>query len=317
MLLAALSMVVILGFGALAVDFGYVAAQKSDLQNAADAAALAGVVEMPSSANAVSVAVTYAKANGLDVDANNVAKGTDKIVVSPQGGNRLQVVCTRHVDYFIAGVLGFESTTVTAKAVAEMNPSAWSGEALPFVNTNITYALGKLFDVRDKGGSGKFDSIDKLDRGEKLKAGYWAFDITYEDGLLFKKGMDNSIHKEVQDIYDDVVASGDRTVYFFSLSNEVIAKGSVKLTELDKFGQPITRNLASLKNNDNIHKDQLVLLKATFDSCDKNTKVLKFTITGMYDLGNNYKDGSGNNLPDYPTDFTSPSGGSAGARLVE
>ena len=317
MLLAAVSMVVILGFAAFAVDIGYIAVQKTDLQNAADAAALAGVVDLPGTANAVSTAVAYAKSNGMDIDANNVAKNTDKVVITPLSGNRLQVVCTRQVDYFFAGVLGFESTTVTARAVAEKNDSEWSGEALPFVNTNIAYTAGMLFDIRDKGGSGQFDSIDKVDRGDKLQAGYWAFDIQYEDGLLFKKGIDNSVHKEIQDIYNDLAASGNRTVYLFSLSNEVMQSGKVKLTDVDKNGQPILRNLASLKTNDNINKDQLVLLRCTFDLCTDNSKTMKLTITGMYDLGNNYKDGSGGNLPDYPTDFESPTGDSAGARLIE
>lgn len=317
MVLAALMMVVLLGFAAFAVDFGYVSVQKTDLQNAADAAALAGVVDLPSTANAVGTAVAFAKSNGMDITANNVTHNTDKVVITPLSGNRLEVVCTRQVDYFFAVVLGFETTTVSARAVAQKDPTAWSGEALPFVNTNIRYTNGMLFDIRDKGGSGQFDSIDKVDRGDKLQAGYWAFDIQYEDGLLFKKGIDNSVHKEIQDIYNDLAASGSRTVYLFSLSNEVMASGQVKLTAVDKNGQPIMRSLASLKTNDNINKDQLVLIRCTFDACQDNSMTMKLTITGLYDLGNGYKDSSGNNLPDYPTDFESPLGNGAGARLVE
>ena len=71
-----------------------VAVQKADLQNAADAAALAGVVDLPSNANAVNTAVLYAKANGMDVVENKVLHNTDKVVIDPLPGNRLQVVCS-------------------------------------------------------------------------------------------------------------------------------------------------------------------------------------------------------------------------------
>ena len=45
--LAALSMTVVIGFVALAVDVGYMAQTKSQMQGAADGAALAAALEMP------------------------------------------------------------------------------------------------------------------------------------------------------------------------------------------------------------------------------------------------------------------------------
>jgi Flp pilus assembly protein TadG len=321
MVMAAFAMVVILGFGAFAVDIGHVAVQKSDLQNAADAAALAGVVEMPLSANAVSTAVNYAKINGMDVAANNVTLNGEKVYATAIGTKQLRVECSREVDYYFAGVLGFESKVVTAVAVAEKNSSSWSGEALPFVNTNILFSLNGQFDVRDKAGYGSFDSIQKDDRGEKLKAGYWAFDVAWEDGLLAKKGMDNSVHKEVQDIYDDLVdAGGTRTVYMFSLSNTVIQSGNVKISTIDKkTGKETisTIKISKIGTADNIHVSQLVLLKCTFDVCEDNSKTIKLTTKGVYDLGNDVLDPKGNNYSDFPTDFESEDGSGAGAKLIQ
>ena len=315
MLLAAVSMVVILGFAAFAVDIGYVAVQKTDLQNAADAAALAGVADLPSSANAIGTAVVYAQANGMDIIENNKTNNRDKVVITPLSATQLQVVCTREVDYFFAGVLGFESTTVTAKAVAEQDQTQWNGDALPFLNVNMAYANGTKLKVRDKDWGGAFDSIDKVDRGDKLPGAYWAFDIKYEDGLIDKNGKDNSIQKSVEEIYNAGVASGNKTVYLFSLSNEVRVSNKVKVILSD--GSVTTKAPTALGTNDVIHPSQLVLLRVTFDYCGKNSLDVDFTVTGMYDLGNDFKDGSGNNLPDYPTDYVSPSGDSDGVHLIE
>lgn len=46
MILVAILFIVLLGFSALVIDYGYLSLQKRELQNAADAAALAGVVDL-------------------------------------------------------------------------------------------------------------------------------------------------------------------------------------------------------------------------------------------------------------------------------
>jgi len=320
MVMAAFAMVVILGFGAFAVDIGHIAVQKSDLQNAADAAALAGVVEMPNNANAQTVAVNYAKTNGMSVSTNNVTLNGETVNASAIGQNQLRVQCSREVDYYFAGVLGFKSKVITAVAVAEKNSTAWSGEALPFVNTNIPFAINNQFYVRDKEGSGHFDSIEKTDRGEKLKAGYWAFDIGWEDGLLAKKGMDNSVQKEVQDIYDDLIESGgSRTVYLFSFSNSVINSGRVNIVTIDKKGNQVitSKKISDLGTKDNIQVGQLVLLQCTFDLCKDNSKTIKLTTKAVFDLDHDVLDEKGNNYADFPSNFESESGHGVGAKLIQ
>lgn len=317
MVMVAFSLVVILGFGAFAVDIGHVAVVKSDLQNAADAAALAGVLEMPNKANAETKAVEYANTNGMSVVSNGIATtdGEKVIATATVASKQLRVECSRDIEYYFAGVLGIESTKVTAVAVAEVNSTTWTGDALPFLNVNKAYTNGTKLVVRDKDWGGSFDSIDKIDRGEKLPGAYWAFDINYENGLIVKNGKDNSIQKSVEEIYDAGVASGDRTVYLFSLSNEVRISNKVKVINTN--GTISTKAPTALGNNNNVHPSQLVLLKCTFDNCTKNSLDVDFTVIGMYDLGNNFKDGSGNNLPDYPTDYNPPSGAGAGAHLIE
>lgn len=321
MVMVAFSLVVILGFAAFAIDIGNIAVQKSDLQNAADAAALAGVVEMPSNANAETVAVNYAITNGMAVQNNKVALNGELVSATAMGPKQLKVECSREVKYYFAGVLGFKSKVVTAVAVAEKNTSSWSGEALPFVNTNIPFEVNHQFYVRDKDDSGLFDSIEMNDRGDKLKAGYWAFDIAWEDGLLAKRGMDNSVHKEVQDIYNDLVkAGGTRTVYLFSLSNSVIESEWVKIVTIDKkTGKEIItrKKIENLGTKDNIQVSQLVLLKCTFDLCTDNSKTMKLTTKAIYDLGNDNSEGDGTNYDNIPSDFESENGSGVGAKLIQ
>ena len=109
----AISMVVLCGFAALAVDIARVSMADGQLQNAADAAALAGARSLPSATTAKSQAVHYAGLNG--VSAANTKTTT------PYNGNasKIEVVCTATVDYTFARIFGLTSKTVSARAVAE------------------------------------------------------------------------------------------------------------------------------------------------------------------------------------------------------
>ena len=121
LVLFALLMVVLMGFAALVIDVGMVALQKSHLQNAADAAALAGAQDLPTAGTAKSTAVVFAGKNGLKATQNGVKKDGDTVTVTtPYSGDstKIEVVCTRNVQYSFARVLGFTDTDVTARAVA-------------------------------------------------------------------------------------------------------------------------------------------------------------------------------------------------------
>ncbi len=112
-ILIVLSIVVLCGFAALAVDIGVQSVDKGELQNAADAAALAGARELSSASTAKSTAIHYAALNG--VPAANVTAST------PYNGNanKIEVVCTRTVQYSFARVFGIKSKVISARAVAE------------------------------------------------------------------------------------------------------------------------------------------------------------------------------------------------------
>lgn len=121
-ILVALSIAMLCGVAALVVDIGMVSVQEGQLQNAADAAALAAARDLPSASTAKSTAVKYAGYNGVTA-ANTVA-------TTPYSGNanRIEVVCKKTVQYTFARIFGAQSIEVSARAVAEKS----SGASGPF-----------------------------------------------------------------------------------------------------------------------------------------------------------------------------------------
>ena len=114
--IVALSMTVLLGFVALAVDFGMMAVCRQSLQNAADAAALAAAADLgakkPEKVN-LTVA-EYCAANGF-------APADDAVTVSVQtSGTTVTVTLQRSMQMaFSAVVTGEHTRTVSAAATAE------------------------------------------------------------------------------------------------------------------------------------------------------------------------------------------------------
>ncbi|WP_407269474.1 pilus assembly protein TadG-related protein [Radiobacillus sp. PE A8.2] len=104
-----LVMVVLMGFAALAIDVGMVQFTKTKLQNAADAAALAGVQDLPNQTNAKNTATHYAQVNGAE-----------NAQINPENNNpnKIEVIATKNVEYSFARVLGFTDANVSARAVA-------------------------------------------------------------------------------------------------------------------------------------------------------------------------------------------------------
>lgn len=112
-ILVAFAIAMLCGVAALVVDIGTVSVSQGQLQNAADAAALAAANDLPSASAAATTADAYGVLNG--VPAANTS------ITTPYKGNanKVEVVCTKTVQYTFARVLGLTSTVVSARAVAE------------------------------------------------------------------------------------------------------------------------------------------------------------------------------------------------------
>lgn len=112
-ILVAIALVVLCGFAALGVDIGVQSTNQGQLQNAADAAALAAARELPSVTTAKNTASHYAETNG-------VAPGRTTSTTPYKGNaNKIEVICKDTVQYSFARIFGLKSTEITARAVAE------------------------------------------------------------------------------------------------------------------------------------------------------------------------------------------------------
>jgi len=106
----ALMMIVLLGFAGFSVDLGHWYLTASRTQNAADAAALGGVVFLPNDlAQAQLRAENLAEGNGYD----------DVTVVRGDRSNQLRVTVTTEVDNFFVSLFGIQTTRITRDAMAE------------------------------------------------------------------------------------------------------------------------------------------------------------------------------------------------------
>lgn len=159
--IVAIAIVMLIGFVALAVDIGYVAATKNELQNVADAAALAGAGELgnqnlttPGTINEtqikdVAIAAGYANKAArlpITIDSNDVEIGTwdreadPRFNNSPPSGTLLtavKVIARRDSDSksaegpittFFAKIFGIDTTDVRADAVANLSGPTDVGE---------------------------------------------------------------------------------------------------------------------------------------------------------------------------------------------
>jgi hypothetical protein len=275
-----------MGSAALVIDVGMVIVEKSKLQNAADSAVMAAVMDLPSAGTASSTARSYAISNGVD--------SSDITVTTPYDGDsrKIKVECKKKVSYTFARVLGFSDTEVTAIAVARNTP--WAGDALPFLNM-LEYSVGDEIDVWDKVSSGDFMSINDYEMINEKDPDTVYFKLDYMDGIELKKGTVATIKQEIGYIYD---RTGSGKVYLVSFIQSVFDTNKVLLTN---GSEPI---LSQLKNTDIVDPSQLILLECDFDEYDIKKKTLKLTVTADYDFYNG----------EFPPEYEPPDGG--GSMLI-
>lgn len=123
-------LVALLGVAALAIDVGAIYSERRALQTAADAAALAGVLELPEDPGAaVTLANQYATANTTRADQLSFS------VESRYANNDTLVATVREpaMQLFLARFLGKETTPVGATATAMVvSPHAYAEGVMPF-----------------------------------------------------------------------------------------------------------------------------------------------------------------------------------------
>jgi hypothetical protein len=204
--LVALMMTVLLGMGALVVDYGYMTVQKSQLQTAADAAALAGArsIYVKTSDQIKALAEQTAQANLKDpVSVTTTPIRADGVVT---------VEVSQIAPKFFAGVLTNADTHIRAKASAKAD-GFWNGEAFPFINMHEPIQEGKDIWMWEKEDSGFFSRIDP-------QYGYNIVDFT--EGVATENGKMAFIKEEIEQMY-----LLQKPLYVFSLKSEVMEKGTL------------------------------------------------------------------------------------------
>ena len=110
----ALMLVVLIGMAGFGLDLGWMYLSTTRAQKAVDAAALAGVVNLPGFiAQANQDAADAARANGYDPG------GADTLTVTPLADNKLHAELRTSIQPFFLKVLGFDQFNITRQATSE------------------------------------------------------------------------------------------------------------------------------------------------------------------------------------------------------
>lgn len=223
LVMVALMIGVLGGFAALVVDVGYMYAQKSELQSAADAAALAGAITLgkTSAADVNGTVVKYLSDN-LD-EAYTYDPATDLVIDT--ANKTVKVSVSQAAPKFFAGILSSGTTIIQADATADYIKQ-WDGEALPFVNLDDDYTNENLqIQLWEKLGNGDFESLWKDDY-EAINSGEpnVVFDVDYSDGLTITKGVVSQGPEGIKSNVELIMAR-NTDVYILSLSKAAIDSG--------------------------------------------------------------------------------------------
>jgi hypothetical protein len=126
----------IMGFTAVAVDVGSMTADKGDLQNAADAMALAAAADLPNASAATSAAHTWATKNGVDpseIQSIQIQQQSLPSVPNP----RVTVNLKRGHDFVFAKAIGVNSTDIEASASAIRTSFGGGDGIVPWTVTEV------------------------------------------------------------------------------------------------------------------------------------------------------------------------------------
>lgn len=143
--MVAITLTVLLGIAALGVDAGLLYLERVELLNATDAAALAGVQELPDRpSTARQRAVDYAVRNGVSADL---------VQVEVKPGNTIIVVTAqRSVPLYFARVLGWDRASVAARSAAKVGNAKGLRRAAPFLIERQPFVFNKQYTLKTGAG---------------------------------------------------------------------------------------------------------------------------------------------------------------------
>lgn len=189
--LVALALTSMLGFCAIVADIGVLYAEKAHLQNSVDAAALAGVQELPNNPTlAEQTAKSYASQNGV----------TDVTVTFDGNNVQIKVQATQKVPTYFARILGITEEQIAVSAQAMMVPPTGLAGAVPLSIQEQGLVLGQKYVLKSGGGSGTTswyldDSENNVVKkfGEETGASGWygALELTGSGANTYESDLAN------------------------------------------------------------------------------------------------------------------------------
>ncbi len=163
LIIVASSLLVIMGMAAFAVDYGWIYFSQLNARKAAEAAALAGVANMPLPDCAPPVSGTEPYDTALDIAARNGYSATNGDTATPVMGStcaRLQVTVQRQIPTFFMKAFGINTFSVSESATAEHLPTLKMGSDESFLgedpdnptseNRNVNFYLAVNGDRTNK-----------------------------------------------------------------------------------------------------------------------------------------------------------------------
>lgn len=171
--MVAVSFTALLGMTALVTDIGTMYVNRHQLINAADAAVLAGIQELPASApDAITLAKQYGQENNVD--------NANLTVTVNENHHEIKVKAQREIPLFFARIWGYDKKSISAEAIAAVGPVTSAIGVVPLAIEKQEFVLGQLYTLKEGGGdgsNGNYGAVALAGTGassyeERLKYGY-------------------------------------------------------------------------------------------------------------------------------------------------
>jgi len=158
--LVALALTALLGFCAIVTDVGLLYAKKVQLQNTVDAAALAGVQELPNNlSQAEQKARYYASQNGVPVITVSFSTSNGKIIVE----------ATQQVPTYFARIWGITQEQISVSAKAMMVPPTRLSGTVPLSIQEQNFVYGQKYVLKSGGRAEDSDLYLNDDKNNAVK----------------------------------------------------------------------------------------------------------------------------------------------------
>ncbi|WP_319466515.1 Tad domain-containing protein [uncultured Trichococcus sp.] len=187
---------ILLAVMAFVVDVGSVYVEKAKLQNAVDAAALAGAYDLTGGDDVIAETIARGSANNY-FDSNGYE---DVIPIIDPEANSVKVSAIKNVNYTFAQIIGLSSANVKASATASISPADGVTGVIPVGVVQQIFNIGQEYTLKEGGGDGANGNFGGLDFGS----------LTSFVNSSFKKGGAALFQDLVTEGYDQPIFVGEK-----------------------------------------------------------------------------------------------------------